>query len=314
MKHQKMANETHIPVLLEESINGLAIKEEGIYIDATFGRGGHSQAILARLGAKGRLIALDKDKEAVAYGKHLLKDEPRFVILHETFANLANIARQYDIVGKVDGILLDLGVSSPQLEDTTRGFSFLNEGPLDMRMDSTQKLDACQWINQAGEEEMIKVLREFGEERFSKRIVKAIVENRRLKPIQTTKELAEIIARVVPRERKKHPATRTFQAIRIYINQELTELKICLQQCLEVLNAHGRLAVISFHSLEDRIVKQFMRGYSQHYEDTGHPLIMPKKIKPLLGKPGRLIKPDQKEVLINPRARSAILRIAEKLP
>lgn len=314
MKRRKLTQEEHIPVLLEESINGLAIKKEGIYIDATFGRGGHSQAILAKLGEKGRLIAIDKDPEAVAYASRLLKNESRFVILQGTFANLASIAKQYEVIGKVDGILLDLGISSPQLEDSQRGFSFLHEGPLDMRMDLNQKLDACQWINSAKEEDIAKVLTEFGEERFSKRIAKTIVENRQLKPIQTTKELAEIIAKVVPRERKKHPATRTFQAIRIYINQELTELKMCLQQCLEILNVHGRLAVISFHSLEDRIVKQFMRGYSQKYEDTGHLLVAPRKIKPLLERVGRSIKPRQQEVLINPRARSAILRIAEKLP
>ncbi len=314
MKRQQLTSQEHIAVLLEESINGLAIKKEGVYIDATFGRGGHSQAILEKLGPKGQLIAVDKDPEAVAYANLLLKDEPRFVIVQGTFANLSAIASQYGIVGKVDGILLDLGISSPQLEKAERGFSFLNEGPLDMRMDLNQRLNASQWINEAKEEEMVKVLFEFGEERFAKKIVKAIVENRQLKPIQTTKELAEIVARVVPRERHKHPATRTFQAIRIYINQELTELKLCLQQCLEILNVHGRLAVISFHSLEDRIVKQFMHRYSQNYEDVGHPLVAPKKIKPLLGKIGRAIKPKPQEVFINPRARSAILRISEKLP
>jgi 16S rRNA (cytosine1402-N4)-methyltransferase len=308
-----MNHKAHIPVFLEESINGLAIKKEGVYIDATFGRGGHSQAILEKLGPKGQLIAVDKDPEAVAYANIILKDDPRFVIVQGTFANLNAIASQYGIVGKVDGILLDLGISSPQLE-SQRGFSFLNEGPLDMRMDLNQRLNASQWINEAKEEEMVKVLFEFGEERFAKKIVKAIVKNRQLKPIQTTKELAEIVARVVPRERHKHPATRTFQAIRIYINQELTELKLCLQQCLEILNVHGRLAVISFHSLEDRIVKQFVHRYSQNYEDVGHPLVAPKKIKPLLGKIGRAIKPKSQEVFINPRARSAILRIAEKLP
>ena len=314
MKQQKLTKQNHIPVLLKESIDGLTIKKDGVYIDATFGRGGHSKAILAELGVEGRLIAIDKDPEAVAYGKLIFKEEPRFVILQGTFANLTNIAKEYNLIGKVDGILLDLGVSSPQLEDAKRGFSFLNEGPLDMRMDLNQTLDAHQWINSAKEEEISAVLKEFGEERFSKRIAKAIVENRKLSPIETTKELAEIIARVVPRERKKHPATRTFQAVRIYINQELTELRTCLQQCIEVLAVHGRLVVISFHSLEDRIVKEFIRHYGQKYEKVSHLLVTPKKIKPLLEKIGRSIKSNQNEVSKNPRARSAILRIAEKLP
>lgn len=314
MKRQKLAGQEHIPVLLNESIDGLAIKEDGVYIDATFGRGGHSKAILAKLSEKGRLIAIDKDPEAVAYAEHIFKDEPRFMILQGSFANLTHIATQYDVVGQVDGILLDLGVSSPQLEDAKRGFSFLHEGPLDMRMDLNQALDARQWINHATEQEIIRVLTELGEERFSKRIAKAIIENRQINFIETTKQLAEIVAKVVPRERKKHPATRTFQALRIYINQELTELKSCLQQCVEILAAHGRLAIISFHSLEDRIVKQFIHQHSQKYEQVDHLLVVPKKIKPLLEKVGHAVKPNQNEVCINPRARSAILRIAEKLP
>lgn len=304
----------HIPVLLKESIEALAIKKEGIYIDATFGRGGHSQAILAELGDKGRLIAIDKDAEAIAYADRILKDESRFVIEQGSFAKLLKIAEKQGVVGQVDGVLLDLGVSSPQLDDKQRGFSFLQDGPLDMRMDLNQKLDASQWINSAKEEEIMNVLKEFGEERFSRRIAKAIIESRQVEPIKTTKQLAELVAKVAPsRERKKHPATRTFQGIRIHINQELTELKSCLQQALTVLKQHGRLVVISFHSLEDRIVKQFIQQHSQEYETSTHLLVQPKKIQPLLNKMSRSIKPHQMELTTNPRARSAILRIAEKL-
>ena len=304
----------HVSVLLKESIEALAIKKNGIYIDATFGRGGHSQAILKELGNTARLIAIDKDQEAVAYAKHVFKDEKRFVIEQGTFANLLNIAEKQGVVGQVDGILLDLGVSSPQLDDRQRGFSFLQEGPLDMRMDLTQRLDACQWINSAKEEDIMNVLKKFGEERFSKRIAKAIIEARQVEPIKTTKQLAVLVENAVPvRERKKHPATRTFQAIRIYINQELDELKNCLEQALTVLKKQGRLVVISFHSLEDRIVKQFIQHYSRQYEVSTHLLIQPKKIQALLNKVGRSIKPSQMELVTNPRARSAILRIAEKL-
>lgn len=304
----------HIPVLLKESIEALAIKKDGIYIDATFGRGGHSQAILADLGDKGRLIAIDKDVEAIAHADLILKDESRFVIEQGSFANLLKIAEKQGVVGQVDGIFLDLGVSSPQLDDKQRGFSFLQDGPLDMRMDLNQKLDASQWINSAKEEEIMNVLKEFGEERFSRRIAKAIIESRQVEPIKTTKQLAELVAKVAPsRERKKHPATRTFQGIRIHINQELTELKSCLQQALTVLKKQGRLVVISFHSLEDRIVKQFIQQHSQQYETSTHLLVQPKKIQPLLNKISRSIKPNQMELTTNPRARSAILRIAEKL-
>lgn len=309
-----MRHQSHTSVLLHESLNGLAIKAEGVYIDATFGRGGHSQAILDKLGKKGRLIAFDKDPEAVAYAKDKFGHDARFFIEHSSFDHLSDTLKKYNLLGKVDGILLDLGVSSPQIDEPKRGFSFMREGPLDMRMDLTQAQDASQWIHQAQAQEMEQVLRQFGEERFARRIVKAIVANRQIKPIQTTTELADIIAKVVPRERHKHPATRTFQAIRIYINQELTQLTACLQQSLNLLNVGGRLVVISFHSLEDRLVKQFIRQWSQSYQESGHLLVLPKKIKPLLAKVGRAIKPDSTEVVTNPRARSAILRIAEKLP
>lgn len=304
----------HIPVLLQESIEGLNVRRDGIYIDTTFGRGGHSQAILTRLGPTGKLLAIDKDPEAVAYARANLNNESRFAIEQGSFANLKDIAQRYEILGCVDGILLDLGVSSPQLTDSQRGFSFSHEGPLDMRMDTTQSLNAYQWINSAHEAEIAQVLDELGEERFARRIAKAVVEQRVIKAIETTKELAEMIERVVPyRERKKHPATRTFQAIRIYINQELTDLTACLDQCLEVLAVHGRIVAISFHSLEDRIVKQFIHKRVQRYESVMHLLSQPKEIEPLLRKIGRPIKPSNMEIKNNPRARSAILRIAEKL-
>lgn len=303
----------HIPVLLKESIEGLAIKPAGIYIDATFGRGGHTQAILDQLGPYGQLIAIDKDGEAVAYGREKFNKESRFFIEQGSFAHLTKIAKHHGVFGQVDGVLLDLGVSSVQLEDSQRGFSFIREGPLDMRMDVTQNVSAYEWINHAKEEEIAFILNEFGEERFSGRIARAIVENRTVKPIRTTKELADLITRIVPfRERKKHPATRTFQAIRIYINEELQDLESCLTQCLDVLAGQGRMVIISFHSLEDRIVKQFIRDHSRQYEPVIHPWIEPKKIKPLLGKIGRSIKPADTEIKYNPRARSAILRIAEK--
>jgi 16S rRNA (cytosine1402-N4)-methyltransferase len=305
----------HVPVLLTEAIKGLAIKRDGIYIDATFGRGGHSQAILTELGPTGRLIAIDKDPEAVAFARMRFKQDARFVIEQESFSQLQAIAAKHQILGCVDGILMDLGVSSPQLGSGNRGFSFVLEGPLDMRMDTTKGQDAASWLNVATEENIAVVLDELGEERFAKRIAKAIVEQRKLNPIKTTKQLADVVAHAVPyRERKKHPATRSFQAIRIYINHELSDIQTCLDQSLEVLAVQGRIVVISFHSLEDRIVKQFMHKQSQRYEPVAHHLMEPKEIKPQLKKIGRSIKPTQMEIKNNPRARSAILRIAEKSP
>src|SRR3990167_6655368 len=253
----------HKPVLLHEVVDGLAIKPNGIYVDGTFGRGGHSRVILQRLGPEGRLIALDKDPAAITAGKIGLFCDPRFCIIHDSFANLQNVMQSRDLMGKINGILLDLGVSSPQLEDSERGFSFIKDGPLDMRMNVTQEMDAATWINRATENEIFHVLREYGEERYAKRIAKAIVLARDPQPITRTKQLADIIAKASPtREIKKHPATRSFQAIRIFINHELEELQHVLQQCLTVLAVGGRLCVISFHSLEDRIVKRFIQRES----------------------------------------------------
>lgn len=303
----------HIPVLLEEVVTHLVLKPDGIYIDATYGRGGHSQAILNRLQAQGRLLAIDRDPLAVRDAELRFKNDARFSIVAASFGEISQIAKQNGIWGRVDGILMDLGVSSPQLDDPQRGFSFLNDGPLDMRMDTTQGMTAAEWIAFVAEGELADVFKTYGEERFAKRIARAIAAARLIAPITTTGQLAAIIAKTHPRwEAHKHPATRCFQAIRIFINKELQALETCLEGSLSVLVKGGRLAVISFHSLEDRIVKRFMRE-----ESRGQ--VIPREI-PIKEQPsGQLkvisgvIKPTAREVKENPRARSAILRIAEKI-
>ncbi|OJY13822.1 MAG: 16S rRNA (cytosine(1402)-N(4))-methyltransferase, partial [Legionella sp. 40-6] len=250
----------HQSVLLEESINGLAIREDGIYFDGTFGRGGHSQEILKHLGPYGKLYAVDKDLAAVAHAHELFGKDPRFHIFHGSFAEIEQFAQSAGVAGQVNGILLDLGVSSPQLDNAARGFSFMQDGPLDMRMNTSQKFSAEVFVNELSADDMAAVFREYGEERFAGRIARAIVTARMEQPIQSTLELAEIVKAANPQwEKHKHPATRVFQAIRIYVNQELDDLKMCLEQSVRILAPQGRLAVISFHSLEDRIVKQFMR-------------------------------------------------------
>ena len=304
----------HISVLLEEAIEGLAIRPAGVYVDCTFGRGGHSRAILQRLGTAGRLLAIDRDPTAVAVAKGW--QDPRFEIVQNSFSHLAEIARQYGIAGQIDGILLDLGVSSPQLDDADRGFSFLHDGPLDMRMNPQQGVSAAEWLAQADEEEIAFVLREYGEERYARRIARAIVQDRRQTPFTRTRQLAELIARVSPaREKHKHPATRSFQAIRIHINEELQEAQQVLDAALEVLAPGGRLVVISFHSLEDRLVKRFIR---QHSKPAAAPRGLPLTEAQLhqgirLRAIGKAIKPSSAEVSANPRARSSVLRIAEKV-
>lgn len=305
----------HRPVLLEEALEGLAIRPNGIYIDGTFGRGGHSRAILEHLSDQGKVFAMDKDPEAIKSGKVQFGDDSRFQIVQESFANLGSYARQHNLLGRVDGILLDLGLSSPQLDDPKRGFSFLHEGPLDMRMNPEADEDAATWLMHVSEAELAKVLTNYGEERFARRIAKAIIAEREQGPISTTRQLANIIAKAVPsREKHKHPATRSFQAIRIVINRELEELQACLEQCLEVLTIGGRLAVISFHSLEDRIVKQFIRKLVKG--DNELPSKLPVKqsaFTPKLKAIGKAIKPSIEEIKRNVRARSAVLRIAEKV-
>lgn len=309
-----MAKE-HSPVLLTEAIEGLSIKPDGVYIDATFGRGGHSTEILKRLGPAGQLIALDKDPVAVEYAeKGPIRDDPRFAIEHASFAKTEGVIAKRGLLGQVDGVLMDLGVSSPQLDVPDRGFSFLRDGPLDMRMDTTQGMDAATWVNTAALSDIQHVIRTYGEERFAKRIATAIVQQRESHAITTTKQLADLIDRAVPfRERFKHPATRSFQAIRIFINKELEELEIGLVQAMSVLKTGGRLCVISFHSLEDRIAKRFIQRESQ---GVSAPRGLPLKADELcqrLKKIGKMIKPSTEEIQQNSRARSACLRIAERL-
>lgn len=308
------SDEAHRPVLLEASVEALSIDPTGVYLDGTFGRGGHSRLILQRLGERGRLIAIDKDPDAIAFAQQRFAEESRFQIVRGSFAMLAEVAEKAGVTGQVDGILLDLGVSSPQLDRAERGFSFLQDGPLDMRMDPASGQSAAQWLAGARAKEIADVLKEYGEERHAKRIARAIVAARAEQPIHTTLELAEIVAQANPSwEKGKHPATRSFQAIRIYINRELDELKQCLQQVLDVLAPGGRLAVISFHSLEDRIVKRFMRDQAKGDRFPPRLPVTQAQLQPRLRVVGRAIRADEAEVAANPRARSAVLRIAERL-
>lgn len=304
----------HQSVLLHESIKGLAIKAGGTYFDGTFGRGGHSQEILNHLDDSGRLFAIDKDPDAIQHAKDHFGLDKRFEIFHGSFAQIKEFASMASVLGGVDGILLDLGVSSPQLDNPERGFSFMQQGPLDMRMDITQAVSAAKFINEAEADEMASIFRSYGEERFAGRIAKAIVEARKEHPITTTLQLAEIVKEANPKwEKHKHPATRVFQAIRIHVNQELTDLSSCLEQCLEVLAPGGRLAVISFHSLEDRIVKQFMRDKEQGQRPPPEVPIRYEEMKTGFKRVGKAIMPQEDEVKDNVRSRSAVLRIGEKL-
>lgn len=306
--------EQHQPVLLWEVIEQLAIKPEGIYIDATFGRGGHSQEILSKLGKKGRLLVIDKDPEAVNYAKQCWGHDERLQIYEGSFTAMAEITKSNGMYGQVNGILLDLGVSSPQLEQAERGFSFMRDGPLDMRMNPKKGISAAQWLACATEKEIAQVLKDYGEERYAKRIANAISLARKQMPISTTVQLATIVKLAHPRwERHKHPATQTFQAIRIWINKELEDLQMGLQQSLKVLTVGGRLLVISFHSLEDRIVKRFIRKHSHEPAELKKLPVVPTKWRPSLKSLGRGIKPDAQAIASNPRSRSAVLRIAEKL-
>ena len=306
--------DSHQPVLLEASVAALAVRSAGVYLDGTFGRGGHSRLILQRLGPMGRLIAIDKDPQAIAFAEEHFAGDARFTIVKGSFARLAEIATTYQVAARVDGILLDLGVSSPQLDQAERGFSFLQEGPLDMRMDSASGQSAATWLAKVEVKELARVLREYGEERHAMRIAKAIVQARQQAPLLTTRALAEIVARANPSwEKGKHPATRSFQAIRIHINQELEELKQALAQVLEVLAPGGRLVVISFHSLEDRIVKRFMREQSQGDRFPVGVPVTRDQLRPAMRLVGKPRYPDAQELEDNPRARSAVLRVAERL-
>ena len=307
-----LVGQDHVPVLLEEVLENLLTTSSGIYCDATFGRGGHSRAILDRLSPEGRLIALDQDPQAIAVGAEYARREPRLSIHQARFSGLGQVLAEQG-VAQLQGVLMDIGVSSPQLDDPQRGFSF-TDGPLDMRMNPQEGDSAATWINDADEDEIVKVLRTHGEERNAKRIARAIVAAR---PLSRTSELAELVADAVPaavrRRASKHPATQTFQAIRIHINAELEDLRRVLDESIDLLAPGGRLVVISFHSLEDRMVKQFMRREAKGDPLPAHVPIQEKDIKRRLRLCGKAVKADKEEVDRNPRARSAVMRIAEKL-
>jgi 16S rRNA (cytosine1402-N4)-methyltransferase len=304
----------HAPVLLREALEALAVRAAGSYLDATLGRGGHSAAILERLGEAGRLLALDRDPEAIRAGQGRFIGDPRVHIVRGNFAELGAIAGRAGFADGFDGILLDLGVSSPQLDDPARGFSFLRDGPLDMRMDPGTGASAADWLAAVSERELARVLFEYGEERHARRIARAVCVARAEAPIRTTGRLAAVIAGAVPgREPGKHPATRSFQAIRIFINDELGALDGALEQSLDLLKPGGRLCVISFHSLEDRRVKRFMRTHAQAAKPwRGLPEIPP-QARPKLRLVGKAVRAGEAEIAANPRARSAVLRAAERL-
>lgn len=302
----------HAPVLLDEALDALALRPDGFYVDATFGRGGHTRAILARLGEQGKLLAIDRDPQAVVAAKALLGADPRASVVRAPFSRLADAIS--DAGRPADGILLDLGVSSPQLDDAGRGFSFLRDGPLDMRMDPGSAESAAAWLARASEREIATVISRLGEERFARRIAHAIVVARTEAPIATTGRLASVISQAVPtREPGKHPATRTFQALRIHVNRELEELEQVLPQAVDSLASGGRLVVISFHSLEDRMVKRFMRRASQDDPAWAGLPVVPAHARARLRLAGRAVFPNEDEVRRNPRARSAVLRAAERI-
>lgn len=306
----------HRPVLLREALDGLAIQPDDHVVDCTFGRGGHGRAILRRLGEQGRLLALDKDPDAVkSDAAEALSADPRFTLRHGSFARLAEFVEQQGWTGRVSGVLMDLGVSSPQLDEAGRGFSFTRNGPLDMRMDTSQGMTAAEWLAGVPEHDLARVISDFGEERFARRIARAIVARRGERPLETTGDLAGVIERAVPtREKGKHPATRSFQAIRIFINHELGELEQGLRQAVGVLRPGGRLAVISFHSLEDRIVKRFMREEARGGGPVDRRLPGLPANTARLDRPAKAVMPGEDEVAENPRARSAVLRVARRLP
>ena len=303
----------HITVLLNEAVDALAVSEDGIYVDGTFGRGGHSRLILSRLGSQGRLIVFDKDPQAIEAAQKLAEQDGRVTVVHDGFSSFQTTLDKLGIE-EIDGALFDLGISSPQIDDGARGFSFRFDAPLDMRMDPTHGMSAAEWIATASEQDLHEVIKNYGEERFSRQIARAIVAQRAENPIDTTRKLAQLVAQNVrTRERGQDPATRTFQAVRIFINRELEEVEAVLPQVMGRLKQGGRLAVIAFHSLEDRIVKQFVKKYSQHpplprwaaVKEADLPL-------PPLKAVGKAIKPGVEETASNPRARSAVLRIAER--
>lgn len=304
----------HETVFLQEAVDALVTDPDGVYVDGTFGRGGHSRLILQKLGARGRLLVIDKDPEAIAAAELLQATDARVSIGHGSFAELGRFVAELPGVTQVHGILLDLGVSSPQLDDARRGFSFSHDGPLDMRMNNNQGMSAAQWLATAAEEEIARVIYEYGEEKFSRRMAKAVVAARALQPITTTRQLADIITQANPAwERHKHPATRAFQGIRIFINDELKDLQSALQTMLELLVSGGRMVVISFHSLEDRIVKQFMQKQVRGDDFPPGVPVTSAQLKPRLRLIGKARKTGDDERDRNVRARSAVMRVAEKI-
>ena len=314
MKKNTTPGNDHVPVLLQPVLQGLNIRLHGCYVDGTFGRGGHSSAILERLGADGTLLAIDRDPAAVAAVDSRLADDPRFDIIKGEIGELRTYARDRNLLGKVDGLLLDLGVSSPQLDEADRGFSFRADGPLDMRMDPTTGASAADWLATVDEKSLKYVLANFGEERQAGRISRAIVAARASRPITRTGQLAELIASLLPRRgQRKHPATKSFQAMRIFINDELGQLRDALSMSVDLLRPGGRLCVISFHSLEDRLVKRFMRDASMEAEPYRGLPDVPAEFRPPLRRIGKAIGASDAEIAANVRARSAHLRIAERL-
>ena len=306
----------HITVLLDEAVEALAVRADGCYLDGTFGRGGHSRLILERLGADGRLLGFDKDPLAIATGQALAAEDGRFVIVQRSFAELGDELQVRGLAGKVSGVLLDLGVSSPQLDDPERGFSFMHDGPLDMRMDPSRGVSAAEWIASASEDDIARAFKDYGEERFAKRMARAVVQRRAEQPFTRTADLAQVLTVANPAwEKGKNPATRAFQGLRIQINNELGDLERGLEAAMDALEIGGRLSVISFHSLEDRIVKQFMRRHVKGEADN-LPRDLPVRLAPFVPRLKLIGKPQyagDAELQANPRSRSAVLRVAEKL-
>ena len=307
-------NNTHRPVLLDEAVGALAIRNDGVYLDGTFGRGGHSEKILSYLGPQGRLLAMDQDPRAIEEAQQKFANEPRFEIVQKNFEKMQEFVAAKGLTQKVDGVLLDIGVSSPQLDDASRGFSFLRSGPLDMRMNPQLGQSAAEWLANVDEYDLVTVLMHKGEEKFARRIASAIVATRKEVEITDTLQLANIIAEAKPiKDKKKHPATKSFQAIRIHINRELEVLESALQASLNILSVGGRLAVISFHSLEDRMVKRFFRDVSRGPQLPKDIPVMAKDIEQPYKLVGKAIKPSKQELEENPRARSSVLRVLERI-
>ena len=304
----------HIPVLLNEAITGLNIKKNGIYIDGTFGRGGHSKEILKALDEKGHLFAIDRDLQAIDEIDSEFENDLRFELIKDEMSKLKHIVKEKSLSGKIDGVIFDLGVSSPQLDQASRGFSFQKDGPLDMRMDTTKGITAAEWLSSVSEDQLRKVLFQYGEEKFSSRIARNIIKNRNTTSLNTTFDLVNTITQALPKMYfKKHPATKTFQAIRIYINDELSQLESALNASLELLRSGGRLCVISFHSLEDRIVKRFIKNASLESKQYRGLPDVPVEFQPKLKIIGKAVRASIAEIGMNVRSRSAVLRIAERI-